>query len=99
MSPFRQELVALVLFFSLLCSDSVLGEPHYGVDALRGRGRGRSLDEVDHCTAIGIGRKATASGATMIAHTDDRSVRLGTVGAMCVGLLLLLIVTGEGHQP
>jgi hypothetical protein len=86
----------LVLFFSLLCSDSVLGEPHYGVGALRGRG---PLDEVDHCTAIGIGRKATASGATMIAHTDDRSVRLGTVGAMCVGLLLLLIVTGEGHQP
>ena len=92
MSPFRQELVALVLFFSLLCSDSVLGEPHFGFGPL-------PLDEVDHCTAIGIGRKATASGATMIAHTDDRSVRLGTVGAMCVGLLLLLIVTGEGHQP
>ena len=28
--------------------------------------------EIDHCTAIGIGRKATANGATMIAHTDDR---------------------------
>ena len=28
-------------------------------------------DEHDHCTAIGLGRKATASGATMIAHTDD----------------------------
>ena len=47
----------LVLAVSLLiCGDKVLGEP----------------DEVDHCTAIGIGRKATASGATMIAHTDDR---------------------------
>ena len=28
--------------------------------------------EIDHCTAIGMGRKATANGATMIAHTDDR---------------------------
>ena len=47
----------LVLAVSLLiCGNKVLGEP----------------DEVDHCTAIGIGRKATASGATMIAHTDDR---------------------------
>jgi CHASE1-domain containing sensor protein len=29
-------------------------------------------DENQHCTAIGFGRKATVTGATMIAHTDDR---------------------------
>jgi hypothetical protein len=38
----------------------------------------RAEDERGHCTALGFGRKATASGSTLLAHTDDRRGVLGT---------------------
>ncbi|GAX81201.1 hypothetical protein CEUSTIGMA_g8633.t1 [Chlamydomonas eustigma] len=48
-------------------------------------------DENQHCTAIGFGRKATATGATMIAHTDDSG--LGTAD------LRLVRVPAANHKP
>ena len=36
----------------------------------------RADDEKGHCSAIGFGRLATDAGQTLIAHTDDRRVRL-----------------------
>jgi hypothetical protein len=32
----------------------------------------RAEEERGHCTALGFGRSATASGSTLLAHTDDR---------------------------
>jgi hypothetical protein len=34
----------------------------------------RGEEERGHCTALGFGRLATASGSTLLAHTDDRRV-------------------------
>ena len=32
----------------------------------------RAEEERGHCTAMGVGRKATSTGSTLLAHTDDR---------------------------
>ena len=32
-------------------------------------------EERGHCTALGVGRKATSTGSTLLAHTDDRRAR------------------------
>ena len=32
----------------------------------------RAEEERGHCTALGVGRKATSTGSTLLAHTDDR---------------------------
>jgi len=37
-------------------------------------GVARAEEERGHCTALGFGRKATSTGSTMLAHTDDRCV-------------------------
>ena len=34
----------------------------------------RAEEERGHCTALGFGRKATSTGSTLLAHTDDRCV-------------------------
>ena len=35
----------------------------------------RAEEERGHCTALGVGRKATSTGSTLLAHTDDRRAR------------------------
>jgi hypothetical protein len=35
----------------------------------------RAEEERGHCTALGAGRKATSTGSTLLAHTDDRCAR------------------------
>ena len=36
----------------------------------------RAEEERGHCTAMGVGRKATSTGSTLLAHTDDRRAHL-----------------------
>ena len=38
-------------------------------------------EERGHCTAMGVGRKATSTGSTLLAHTDDRHARLAHAAA------------------